>query len=922
MTDSSAADSNAAGSDTASSATPEPRMAPCPGCHSLRPVSISHCPSCGLPLIGELAAHLRHIDEELHGVGAAMCYPANSTQAYFGATSAQVTQRYRELLAQRVTVLEALYAGQTELPTAETTAPSITPSSTPPATPIGQPSSAYPYISDSVPPVPRFRSGEQFEPGQRLEPGQPETSPKVIQNTLLILSGILLTSAAVAFTVFAWGQFGLAGRATILSAASLIMLAVPVLIERRGLRATSETLAVLGFALLLLDGYAAWQAVLHETLSGTAINAFTYSAAVGALVCLIALLYRILVPLRATSMVAAIVAHTVPPLFALGIATNIASNTSAFSVLLALSTGSLVVVAADLGALTPLGTLIKLHRTTRAIIVAGAVAATSLGTVSALSVMAADAYTGSVLAAAGLTAGFALLITISGVVTNNDVWSGVSAAFAALLLWSDTVALLQKLYGEESLTVTASAAVGLVCACFAVLVPVRGRVGATVGASIILSLSGIPLTVWTLLAAWGPIGKTSGIGADVAHAGLRMLCGVVLVCIGWALLNWRSKPAGAGLETAIGPALLAVAVFTTTIAPITAAPVFLLVALPLFGAAMITGAGIGNTGISREGTFGAGLLLSLNALARGAQPPSTMIATIVAIVVLYATVAALTKSGSVRVSSTAVSSLALLALAGPITAYVGGGELLASYLLLIGVVALIGTATAIATTSWAAALAYSVTLEVSAGIGALVAVMLSLTSPLGCALMVTILAALLAAIALRESRRAAIWWALGLGVLAVGLWLRAAQIHTVEGYTIPLALALVLVGLLSQRNKPEKSSWVTFGPALLMGIVPTLAVVLFGSSEPLRALILGTVALLLIGLGAISGRQAPFILGVLTVAAVAARVGSPLLPRITAELPVWVPLAVAGATLLVVGAGYERGRRDVRRLVGAIRKME
>ncbi len=90
-------------------------------------------------------------------------------------------------------------------------------------------------------------------------PPRPETTAPGVQNVLLVLGGILLTLAAVAFTLVSWGSMGITGRALVLAAVTLATLGAPVALLRRGLRSTAESLAGLGLALTVLDAYA-----LHE----------------------------------------------------------------------------------------------------------------------------------------------------------------------------------------------------------------------------------------------------------------------------------------------------------------------------------------------------------------------------------------------------------------------------------------------------------------------------------------------------------------------------------------------------------------------------------------------------------------------------------------------------------------------------------
>ncbi|MDA4892060.1 hypothetical protein PFZ55_34850, partial [Streptomyces sp. MS2A] len=88
---------------------------------------------------------------------------------------------------------------------------------------------------------------------------RPEASAPGVQNVLLVLGGVLLTIAAVAFTLVSWGHLGIAGRALVLGALTVAALGGPVVLLRRGLRSTAEAVSALGTALTVLDAYA-----LHE----------------------------------------------------------------------------------------------------------------------------------------------------------------------------------------------------------------------------------------------------------------------------------------------------------------------------------------------------------------------------------------------------------------------------------------------------------------------------------------------------------------------------------------------------------------------------------------------------------------------------------------------------------------------------------
>lgn len=102
-----------------------------------------------------------------------------------------------------------------------------------------------------------------------------------MQNVLLVLGGVLLTIAAMAFTLVSWGHLGIAGRAAVLGTVTAAALAAPVPLLRRGLRSTAESVAGLGLALTVLDAYALHEAALADT-DGTAYAAVAATVLAGA----------------------------------------------------------------------------------------------------------------------------------------------------------------------------------------------------------------------------------------------------------------------------------------------------------------------------------------------------------------------------------------------------------------------------------------------------------------------------------------------------------------------------------------------------------------------------------------------------------------------------------------------------------------
>jgi hypothetical protein len=154
-------------------------------------------------------------------------------------------------------------------------------------------------------------------------------------------------------------------------------------------------------------------------------------------------------------------------------------------------------------------------------------------------------------------------------------------------------------------------------------------------------------------------------------------------------------------------------------------------------------------------------------------------------------------------------------------------------------------------------------------------------------------------------------------LIAYWLLLAARDVAVIEAYTAPAAGVAVLCGWLATRSRPRLHSWAAYGPALLAAFAPSLATILVVTGEPLRRLVVGSVAVLVVVAGAARRLQAPVVVGGLVAAAVAAHEVAlrwDLLPR-------WVPLAIAGLLLVGVASTYERRRRDVARLRHAVSEL-
>ncbi|MEH1169717.1 permease [Micromonospora sp. CPCC 205539] len=210
------------------------------------------------------------------------------------------------------------------------------------------------------------------------------------------------------------------------------------------------------------------------------------------------------------------------------------------------------------------------------------------------------------------------------------------------------------------------------------------------------------------------------------------------------------------------------------------------------------------------------------------------------------------------------------------------------------------------------------TVQWSGYAAALIALALAFDSPRHIAALLAAWGAVLGVAATRPGRRPVerrilFWSVVVCEITAWWILMRVADVALPEAYTLPFAALALVVGVLELRHRPDLSSWVAYGPALVAAFVPTLAIVLATESSTVRQmlLLLGAVAVLIFGSS--SRQQAPVIVGA-SVTAIAAI-------HALFSLGPWLALIPVGILLLVLGASNERRRRTQERLQTALRGM-
>ncbi|MEU1851706.1 hypothetical protein ABZ499_21135 [Streptomyces sp. NPDC019990] len=735
-------------------------------------------------------------------------------------------------------------------------------------------------------------------------PPRPETSAPGVQNLLLVLGGVLLTLAAAVFTLVSWGHLGIAGRALVLAAVTLAVLAAPVVLLRRGLRSTAESVAGLGLALTVLDAYALHAAVLaHADGTGYAAAASAVLAALWSAYGLLPATAALRLPLPG-----ALAAAQFPlPLGALAV------DAGAYPVTAAL------LVTAGFDAAVALRAKTGSVRITA---MAGAYTAGGSGVLAAAWLSLTAAGPAEAARAGGLLL-FAAAIALGAAWRSPGDKHPLGVAGAAGLLTAGALGGVARSWVPDMWTVPAY----LVCGIALLAVLRAGRLPDPVRAGFAWASGAVQAlaVLWTLpvvaVVVLGPAGWLdrvwSGAPAD-ARAAVTVVTpwppdvsGVPVVLLAVAAVlalagraeRWQTRAHTGALGLAAAtvlalPAVLGMPYVAGMLVPgvVTAAALYV---------CRTTGSAVRTAALVLAGVSS----VSLTLVSLAAQS-----ATLVVLPVLTALFAA----ASWRAGVAPVTAPAALGYAAVLASATGAAAHWPP-----ARTALLVLAVPLAAAVLAARLGGSratVPVEVMGAATGLLAVGLAVTDPPLLALVLALCGVIAAGTALRPGRRRAGHAATALFVLAAWVRLAAWEVATPEAYTLPVTVPVLLVGALRRRRDARASSWAAYGPALAVTLVPSL-VTAWGDPGWTRPLLLGTAALLVTLLGARHRLQAPLVLGGSVLALVTLHELAPYVVQVTGALPRWAPPALAGLLLLALGATYEQRIRDVRRVREALGRM-
>ncbi|MEV4879118.1 SCO7613 C-terminal domain-containing membrane protein [Streptomyces cyaneofuscatus] len=798
-------------------------------------------------------------------------------------------------------------------------------------------------LRPQAPDAPRWTTppvGHGWAPGQPWgsvpRAAKPSGPPRSAQNVLLTLGGLLLTVAAVGFTLVSWGSMGIGGRSAVLALVTLAALAAPAVLLRRKLAATAEALAALALVLTLLDVYA-----VHAVAAPDA-DGLTFTAVASAVLAALWAAYGLALGKLHLPLPAAVFFVQWPlllgawaagaPAIVVGWALLVTATLDGAIALWGKGLGVRVTAGIGLAVMGSAALLTGLGESLTADGPLGAVLPGALLLTAAVAALAgAWRAPNGYAQAGGVVAGLAAVAAVGGVLRSAvpGAWHVPVYLLCGLALLSVVRARLPRSAGRGVLAaagaVVAGALLWAVPPVAAVLLgPVelvaevwagapdgfRGALGESMRWSETAAAPVVLAVVAGLLGAayrWWPSLVRVAAPLVAPGAKVRGAAGAGALALGWGTLLLAAATLGV-------PYPVAVALETVLVAGL------LLVAVR--GAERGAGASAGATGATGGGRSAVTVTALVGAVGGAVSVGLLSLAAETATYAVFGALVVLFAGAALRaraVVEQAVCAVAAVVWGTVLTGCVARSLELAPHeaapllLLVPALTVLLGARLRLHPVA--------LPVELTGALGALVAVGLAVADAPFLALVLALCGVLAAGAAVRPERRpAAGYLAAVLFLAATWVRLAASEVSVPEAYTLPVTVPALVVGVLRRRKDPEASSWTAYGPGLAATLLPSLAVA-WTDPDWLRPLLLGVAALVITLLGAKYRLQALLLLGGAVLALDTLHELAPYVVQVAGALPRWLPPALAGLLLLAVGATYEQRLRDARKLKDLLGRM-
>lgn len=709
-----------------------------------------------------------------------------------------------------------------------------------------------------------------------------------VPRILLSLGALCLLVAAVIFLAVAWTWLGVGGRTAVLVGLTLASGGLGIAMSRRGLRVAAESMTTVSLGLLALDVIGADHAGWLGDLSDGVLVAVTSGAVLAA-----ALAISVTSRLGAPQVVASLALS--------GVGLGVLGMTEQWQPV----TAAVVVAYAALAVLARPGSLVVLR-------VAALVGGSLWWT------------------------GFALsgLIEATGHATWRALWLD---GHGYALLTASLLALLPLLVDRRHDFMVQSLGTGA-----AALLTVTVAVPAVDESATTLALTGLAvLAAWTAVAAAVPA-KWRPVALAPLAVGAAPLLGVVAALATQAAVNALDAAppftATIGLrlsapDAVAAPPLLAIGV--AALLGVVAAQTRRTTILLVVGGTLVAASLVGTTAlypvpvwVVTAGLAAIGATLVADAVRRGDAigPIEAMVG---GVVLVAATTVALPSAGLTTLVS------AVVVVGASVVRRRGAFPTAAGLVLTIATAGLVwsGLAAAGVAPGWrglpvlvVVGLLAIVLAEIEVEIGSALAGFVAATVAIAAAgdlstslaLHLTVAGVLVTASSLVHADRRYLGWP-GATMLAAATWVRLADIgvEAPEAYTLPSALALLILGIARLRRDETTSTARALGPGLILATVPSLLWVL---ADPVttRAVLLGAACLTLVLIGVRLRWSAPLVVG----SAVGALLVLRELAPYAGAVPQWALIGTAGTLLTVVGITWEHRMRDVRYAAGYLRQLQ